>query len=136
MKLQIGVKALIENNDGSYLFLQRSNGLASTDDIRWDIPGGRINKGEPLRDGLTREIKEETGLVLDSPIRLLDAQDIIIPQKDLHVVRLTYLTTIDGKVTLSDEHQAHTWATLVEATDLHIDDQLRAILQSIKTSVK
>lgn len=131
MKLQIGFKALIENSDGLYLFLQRSTGLANDSDIRWDIPGGRINEGETLRNALTREIREETGLTLDNSIRLLDAQDIILPEKDLHVVRLTYLTTIDGDVTLSDEHQAHQWATLAEATDLHVDDQLHAILESL-----
>jgi 8-oxo-dGTP diphosphatase len=131
MKLQIGVKALIENSDGLYLFLQRSNGLASSNDIRWDIPGGRIDEGEALRDALTREIREETGLILDSSIRLLDAQDIILPEKDLHVVRLTYLTTIDGDVKLSDEHQDHRWANLTEAADLHVDEQLHAILESL-----
>lgn len=131
MKLQIGVKALIENSDGLYLFLQRPTGLADDGDIRWDIPGGRINEGETLRDALTREIREETGLTLDSSIRLLDAQDIILPEKDLHVVRLTYLTTIDGDVTLSDEHQDYKWVSLADVAQLHVDDQLRAILESL-----
>lgn len=129
MKLQVGVKALIKNDEGLYLFIQRSKGLAGAeDDIRWDIPGGRINEDEPLHDALAREIQEETGLSLDDEVKLLDAQDIIIPQKDLHVVRLTYLASIHGDVTLSDEHQSHKWVSVKAATSLHIDDQLRAVL--------
>ena len=29
----------------------------------WDIPGGRVEKGESLIETLMREVKEETGFV-------------------------------------------------------------------------
>lgn len=40
---------------------QRRNG-----DIDWSTPGGVIDQGETVVQGLTREVEEETGLVVDS----------------------------------------------------------------------
>lgn len=100
MNLQVGVKALIER-DGTYLFLRRSADFKSGPQD-WDIPGGRIEADEALADALRREVIEETGLSLDTIDTLLAAQDIFVPSKDLHVVRLTYLANATGDITISD----------------------------------
>jgi len=91
MKLQVGVKILIQNNDGDYLFLKRRKVLEHDGPDTWDIPGGRIDSHESLMGALKREVAEETSLELVGEPRLLAAQDIIVEQKDLHVVRLTYM---------------------------------------------
>jgi ADP-ribose pyrophosphatase YjhB (NUDIX family) len=40
----------------------------------WDYPGGGIDKGELMMDALVREVKEETGLIVQ-PAKLLDVSD-------------------------------------------------------------
>lgn len=55
----VGVKALIFNEEGRVLLLERDHPIKK---IYWDIPGGRLHKGESLMDTLVREVKEETGL--------------------------------------------------------------------------
>ncbi len=55
----IGVKALIVNQEKKILLLERDH---PTQKMYWDIPGGRLHKGDSLIDTLLREIKEEIGL--------------------------------------------------------------------------
>lgn len=133
MKLQVGVKVLIKNNSGAFLFLQRSN-LMSTDstETSWDIPGGRISPGEQLHDALRREIMEEIGSDIQSSPKLIAAQDIIVPAKDIHVVRLTYTLEADiPNIKLSHEHIDHRWVMADQFESINVEPYLRRILQDI-----
>jgi 8-oxo-dGTP pyrophosphatase MutT (NUDIX family) len=96
--------------------------------VSWDIPGGRIDPEEALFDALRREVFEETGHKLRATPQLVAAQDIMVPAKDLHVVRLTYIAQEDvASVELSDEHDKYQWLHLNETTDLTIDPYLVAV---------
>jgi 8-oxo-dGTP diphosphatase len=127
VKLQVGVKALI-NKEDRYLFLRRSAAFKSGPQ-NWDIPGGRIESDEALYNALMREVREETGLELVEAGQLLMAQDIFVAGKDLHVVRLTYLGTATGSVVLSDEHDDYKWMTTSQiVAEPHVDSYLRQVL--------
>lgn len=131
MKLQVGVKLLIKNTAGQFLFIQRSSPLADGTGIKWDIPGGRINPGEGLIDALKREIREEVGINLTTEPKLLSAQDIFITDANLHIVRLTYAASFDGEAILGDEHQKMQWLTAQEAIAIDTDPYLRAVLNTL-----
>lgn len=96
--------------------------------VQWDIPGGRIEPHEPLMDALKREISEETGLEITGTPTLIGAQDIFVPTKELHVVRLTYKISGAGTAVISDEHQDSKWMTIDEAREQTIDPYLDALL--------
>lgn len=131
MKLQVGVKLLIRQNS-TYLFVRRAK-VFKPGPQKWDIPGGRIEEGESLHDALVREVKEETSLVVSNVERLLAAQDIFVPEKDLHVVRLTYIGSAEGTLAVSDEHDTGRWMTLDEILDEeHTDSYLKRILDEMK----
>ena len=130
MNLQVGVKILISNENGKFLFLRRSHQVESTKHKLWDLPGGRIYPQESLHEALKREVKEETNLELLKVDRLLGAQDIFVKQKDLHVVRLTYEGKASGEVSLSDEHEEFKWASkneLISSGDA-IDSYLSEVI--------
>ena len=129
MKLQVGVKVLIEN-DGRFLLLERAGVMPTDNGWYWDIPGGRINEGELLMDALAREVSEETGLTLEGEPKLFMAQDIFVDKAGLHVVRLTYRGAASGDVTLSDEHQSYKWVERDELLDDSIDPYLKKALES------
>lgn len=126
MVLQVGVKALIQNPQGQYLFLKRAKPYPGDVEPKWDVPGGRIDVGEKLTDALSREIKEETSMeLIEEPVLLL-AQDII---RDKHVVRLTYLAQAKGDVVFDlVEHQEYKWVDLEDAKSMYLDLFLRPVL--------
>jgi 8-oxo-dGTP diphosphatase len=130
MELQVGVKALLRNKEGKFLFLRRS--AKKYPEARpWDFPGGRINIGAPLLENLKREIKEETGLEILGQPMLIGAQDIIKPDLSKHVVRLTYIASVtEGVPELSDEHEEFAWLTLEEIGDREdVDKYIRMLLK-------
>lgn len=134
MNLQVGVKALIQNEADKFLFMRRAQAFGDESEPHWDIPGGRIEPDEPLLEALAREIKEETGLTIDSMPKLLTAQDIFATHANLHVVRLTYMLTGSGKPQLSDEHQEVKWMTGAEAMVANIDPYTREVLEKQKSA--
>ena len=57
----LGIKTLLINSDGKVLLLLRSHPENERIEL-WDIPGGRIRRGENIREAMMRELHEETGL--------------------------------------------------------------------------
>lgn len=57
-----GVIGIIENEQGKILISQRFNPEVPKAHLKWDVPGGKIEKGESPREAILREIAEETGL--------------------------------------------------------------------------
>jgi 8-oxo-dGTP diphosphatase len=128
MELQVGVKVLLKNKEGKYLLMRRSayeeRGVG-----KWDIAGGRIEKGVQLMDNLRREVTEETGLAIVGEPKLLAAQDIIWP--DRHVVRITYTAEVRGEPKLSKEHDEYRWFTYEEMRSADkMDDYLKKLLDA------
>ena len=52
------VSAVIFDRRGHLLLQQRSDGG------QWGLPGGSVEIGESVRDAVTREVREETGLIV------------------------------------------------------------------------
>jgi 8-oxo-dGTP pyrophosphatase MutT (NUDIX family) len=134
MQLQVGVKVIIKNRNGLYLFIKRSKILPGHNKHSWDIPGGRIYVEEHLIDALRRELHEELGVDLVGTPTLINAQDIFVPTKDLHVVRLTYLHNMEeGVITLSDEHLEYKWLSINDVLQLTVEPFLKETLDLIET---
>lgn len=52
-------RILIENKEGKFLFIERA------DNGNMGIPAGSLEEGETIEDCIKREVKEETGLILE-----------------------------------------------------------------------
>ncbi len=107
MNIYFAVKGLLIKND-EVLLVHKTDVPGDV----WELPGGRMKFGETAEETLVREIKEETGYVIDH-LCLLDTWDFI--HKDFHITGVIYLCKIvDGEFKLSEEHDMFEWVTLGE----------------------
>lgn len=92
----------------------------------WEFPGGKLEFGEQLEDGLRREIREETGL--DARVVRLLYASTFLTSAERQVVIVSYACTADtDAVILSEEHTDYRWATKAEvlrAVDTGIREDL------------
>jgi ADP-ribose pyrophosphatase YjhB (NUDIX family) len=119
MDLQVGVKVLLKNKEGKFLLLRRNPKKYPEVGPKWDIVGGRIEPGTTLMENLKREVFEETKLELLSEPKLVAAQDIL-KVADRHVVRLTYISNIDGDPKLDGDHMDAGWFTADEIKEMDV----------------
>jgi len=109
-KQWIAAKSFIVK-DGEVLVLREAPTKGSTKVGYYQVPGGRVELGEPFFDGLKREVKEETGLEV-LPIVPLTVMEWYPKIVDVHwhVVAVYYLCDyVSGEVVLSEEHDHHKW---------------------------
>jgi ADP-ribose pyrophosphatase YjhB (NUDIX family) len=130
IQLQVGVKVFLKNSENKFLLLQRSAQKYPDVLNRWDLVGGRIIPGTGLLENLQREVLEETRFVLRSKPQLIAAQDILkVPGK--HVVRLTYVASMDGVPVLDPgEHISFVWVGFDELHSFEgLDEYVVAVLK-------
>lgn len=112
----LGVKALILNTDQQILLLKRNHPVKG---MYWDIPGGRLQKGESQMDTLFREVREETGLnnVCEAHPFMMALTNIRIPvlEGDVGLIFSIFLMNISESFNpiLSNEHVDSEWCSLL-----------------------
>jgi len=91
----VGVGAVIFNK-GRVLLIQRGHAPMQGE---WSLPGGALEVGETLEEGIKREVLEETGLVVE-PIAMIEAFDRIVRDEakrvQFHYVLVDYLCCVTG----------------------------------------
>jgi 8-oxo-dGTP pyrophosphatase MutT (NUDIX family) len=91
---------------------------------RWGIPGGKVNKSEPLLDAVIREVGEETGYCLD-PVSMqhLGTLYVRVPNFDFEYHMFDYLQEIKDpdhvKINFA-EHKGFTWVTPNDALHMNL----------------
>jgi 8-oxo-dGTP diphosphatase len=91
----VGVGAVVVNG-GRVLLIRRGHEPMKG---QWSLPGGALEVGETLPEGVRREVREETGLEVE-PVALVEVLDRIVRDEDgrvqFHYVLVDYLCRVTG----------------------------------------
>lgn len=104
------VCAIIENEEGKVLVCQRSESMAHP--LKWEFPGGKIQKDESEVNAIKREIEEELKLKIRTKFAL---DPVPHDYGNKQVVLVPYVCFVVSGVVELVEHAAAKW---VEPRDL------------------
>jgi len=122
MKLRHAAKALIRRrSDNKYLIMWSSEWKENPRRSHQpDLPGGIVEDGETMEQGLLREVSEESGIEIQ-PSDLLLVHAHVWDEPDISTVFQIYFAEIDdAPVTISWEHERYEWLSADEIKSLEI----------------
>lgn len=92
----VGVGALIEDGAGRILLVKHVPERGGFWQGKWICPGGELEWGETIEEGIKREVKEETQLDIDLLAPLHPFDRVVRENGDvsLHVIYIDYLARV------------------------------------------
>ncbi len=103
----------------------------------WSLPGGALETGETLHEGVKREILEETGLIV-RPVQLVEVFERIMLDADgkpeYHYVLMDYLCVmIGGELAAADDVSRVDWVPVSELEKIHLTEGTRLVIEKAFT---
>jgi len=120
------MRSIVKNDEGKILVLRR-HPKSKTNPHKWELPGGKIEKGEFFDEALIREVKEETNLDVKVGDFCEAVQDDYPHKRTVQLIM--YSKDITGEVKISDEHDDWMWASADEIKSLEITSSLEKIIE-------
>lgn len=76
----VGVRGLVVDDHGQVLLVRHTYGAGA-----WHLPGGGVKRRESLSRAVVRELREETGIVVDEPLSQLGTFSNLADGKSDHI---------------------------------------------------
>ena len=131
MEIKIVLTGILKDND--LLLIVKRNENDELYPGAWEFPGGHLENGETLKEGLKRELREEIGFTDEFDPIITHYYDEVKEKNGLlvHDLEIDFIINVDStkiNVKLSDEHCNYKWVTKdSEYLDEFIKDKLSNI---------
>ncbi len=109
---------------------------------QWLVPGGKIEKGDSMKETVRKEVREETGLEVEN-IKLMNVKDGGNPEdfsRDTHFIFLNFICRAEEQEVKLDQREAvdYTWIDPEYAlkSDLNVNNSTKDFIQNFLTSEK
>jgi 8-oxo-dGTP diphosphatase len=101
---------------------------------QWSLPGGMLELGETLRQGVEREVLEETGLRVEAK-HVLDVFDSIFPDAEgrpqFHYVLIDFLCVLrGGELRAGGDVTEAVWAGVDELEQFGLTESARKVIKA------
>jgi 8-oxo-dGTP diphosphatase len=112
-------KAIIKDGDKFLIILRSPDSKYFPN--QWDFPGGKLEQNETPKEGVEREVKEETNLTIKAKevlgIYKLDIDNI---GQQNYIYTMYAATILKGELKVGPDHTKYKWATKEEILNLTI----------------
>lgn len=123
----VGVGAVIVE-DGQILLVQRGRDPGKG---LWAVPGGKVDRGEPLRSAVRREVLEETGLDVEIG-EVVWIGELI--DDSHHIVLIDFEARVTGgNLAAADDADDVSWVSLDTAGTMPLTDTMYELLDTLRT---
>ena len=132
--IMIGVGAVIEDGAGRILLVKHAPERGGFWQGKWICPGGALEVGETIPEGIRREVREETQLEIDL-LAPLSPFDRIVRSGDrvsLHVIYIDYLArVVGGELKVGSDIGEAIWVEKERITQIweELHDDTKKLLQ-------
>ncbi len=88
---------------------------------QWWVPGGRVQKGEPILEALRRKVQEETSLFISSAMEAGITETIF---EDKHTINCSFFVEVLGDVLLNEDHSEYAWFDINNLSQLGLHSEI------------
>jgi ADP-ribose pyrophosphatase YjhB (NUDIX family) len=127
----VAVGAFIFDREGRVLLIERG---APPSEGLWSVPGGKLDMNETLAQAVAREVREETGLVVE-----VGALACVVERMSdgYHYVILDYLArVIGGELAPGSDVRAARWVTSDDLPTMALTEGLVPLLERARTAYR
>jgi 8-oxo-dGTP diphosphatase len=129
-QILVAVGAVIEDDGGRILLVKHKQERGGYWQGKWICPGGELEFGEEIEEGIKREVKEETNLEVDlvTPLVPFDRIVKVDGKTSLHVIYIDYVARlVDGELKVGSDAGEALWVDKKSISkmwqELHEDTQ-------------
>lgn len=128
--VHVGVAVIVQDTDDRVAMIRRGPN-ATHGANKWSFPGGWVDYGESTEEACIREVMEEVGLTVVTPV-LLDVVTNTFDDQGWHIVCLVYgAVLLEGTLSNREPDKCDyvSWVTLADIPGLDLFGAVRSFVE-------